>query len=460
MTAALRRTATVLVLGTLLVLAGCERPPVDVVQRGYRGTGMDEIYNPRTVDALAAKNVLPPDTPPVPAAGPTAGQVFQNVKVLNDLSVGEFSRLMVSITAWVAPQQGCTYCHQGDNMASDALYTKVVARRMLQMTQHINADWKSHVVDTGVTCYTCHRGNPVPANTWTRAPAQTPAYAGNKAGQNTPAPAIGLTSLPYDPFTPFLDQAENIRVVGGTALQTGNRRSIKQAEWTYSLMVHMSQSLGVNCTYCHNSRSFADWQASSPPRATGWYGIRMVRDLNEQFLNPLASVFPPARLGPGGDSQKVNCATCHQGAYKPLYGASMLPNHPELAKIRAVVASASAPLAAAASSAPAAGLSAELLFAVGSPALTDEAQKALAPLIDALKADATAKVTLSGFHSATGDPAQNEELAKQRALAVRAAIETAGIAGDRIVLDKPQTAEANVAGEDPRARRVDVMVMK
>jgi mono/diheme cytochrome c family protein len=25
-----------------------------------------------------------------------------------------------------------------------------------------------------------------------------------------------------------------------------------------------------------------------------------------------------------GDVAKVNCATCHQGAYKPLYGASML----------------------------------------------------------------------------------------------------------------------------------------
>ncbi|MDM0113800.1 photosynthetic reaction center cytochrome PufC [Variovorax sp. J22R133] len=449
-------------LGALALLVGCfERPPVDAVQRGFRGTGMDQIYNPRSVQQQAAINGLPPDTPPMPAVGPTAGQTFQNVKVLNDLSVGEFSRLMVSITAWVAPQQGCTYCHAGNDMASDALYTKVVARRMLQMTQHINADWKNHVADTGVTCYTCHRGQPVPANTWTVGPSQKAAYSGNKAGQNTPLPTSGMTALPYDPFTPFLQQANNIRVVGGEALQNGNRISIKQTEWTYGLMVHMSESLGVNCTYCHNTRSFADWETSTPPRATAWYGIRMARDLNLNYLDPLAPTFPAARLGAGGYSPKINCATCHQGAYKPLYGQSMLPNHPELAKVRAVVATG-APAAPAAPTAPAASgsASAEVLFAVGSKAVSDDGTKALGAVIDALKADATARVTLSGFHSATGDTATNEELAKQRAFAVRDALQAAGIAQDRIVLEKPQVAEANVAGEDPRARRVEVAVMK
>lgn len=455
--------------GVLLLLAGCERPPIDVVQRGYRGTGMQEVYNPRTVETQAAKNALPADSPPAPAAGPTAGQVFQNVKVLNDLSVGEFTRLMVSMTAWVAPQQGCTYCHQGENMASDAVYTKVVARRMLQMTQHLNADWKTHVADTGVTCYTCHRGNPVPLNTWTMGEPQKAAYAGNKAGQNAPAASVAMASLPNDPFSPFLDKGENVRVVGATALQNGNRQSIKQAEWTYGLMMHMSQSLGVNCTYCHNTRSFADWETSAPPRAVAWYGIRMVRDLNTQYLDPLTPLFPAARLGPAGDAPKINCATCHQGAFKPLYGASMLPNHPELAKVRAVVQGASAPAAeaatatAATASGAAAGLPAagvDVLFATGSSTVSPEAAQALAPAIAALKADAAARVSLSGYHSASGDTAQNEDLAKQRAMAVRDALVAAGVAAERIVLDKPQSAAANVAGEDPAARRVQMAVIK
>jgi photosynthetic reaction center cytochrome c subunit len=37
---------------------------------------------------------------------------------------------------------------------------------MLQMTQYINSEWKTHVADTGVTCYTCHRGQPVPSALW------------------------------------------------------------------------------------------------------------------------------------------------------------------------------------------------------------------------------------------------------------------------------------------------------
>lgn len=453
-----RMCAAAAVTGTLALLAGCERPPVDAVQRGYRGTGMEVVYNPRNVEAHAAQNVLPADSPPAPAAGPTAGQVFQNVKVLNDLSVAEFTRLMVSMTAWVAPQQGCTYCHQGDNMASDGLYTKVVARRMLQMTQHLNADWKSHVADTGVTCYTCHRGNPVPLNTWTQPAPPRPAYAGNKAGQNAPAQSVAFSSLPNDPFSPFLDKGENIRVIGPTALQNGNRQSIQQTEGTYGLMMHMSQSLGVNCTYCHNTRSFSDWEGSAPQRAVAWYGIRMVRDLNTQFLEPLAPAFPAARLGPAGDGPKVNCETCHQGSFKPLYGASMLPNHPELGKVRAVIQNASAPATDAPAAAGAAG--ADVLFAVGSSAISPEATQALAPTIAALKADATARVSLSGFHSASGDPAQNEELAKQRALAVRDALVAAGIATDRIVLDKPQSTAANISGEDPSARRVQMALIK
>jgi photosynthetic reaction center cytochrome c subunit len=361
------------------------------------------------------------------------------------------------MTAWVAPDQGCSYCHKaGEDFSADTLYTKVVARRMLEMTRHINTDWKTHVADTGVTCYTCHRGQNVPANVWFAPPADTHAagMVGNRAGQNAPAPSVAYASLPNDPFGAYLDQPNEIRVVGTTALPTGNRQSTKQTEFTYGLMMHMSQSLGVNCTYCHNTRSFASWDASTPQRATAWYGIRMVRDLNLQYLDPLAGVFPANRLGPTGDVPKANCATCHQGAFKPMYGASLLKTHPELAGVRAAVVpgdAASAPAAVSSNSAV-------LLFAVGSPALAADAAKGLEPLVAALKADPAAKVTVSGYHSASGDLAQNQELAKQRAFAVRDALKAAGIAEDRVVLQKPQSAEANLAGEDPKARRVELAV--
>jgi photosynthetic reaction center cytochrome c subunit len=55
-----------------------------------------------------------------------------------------------------------------------------------------------------------------------------------------------------------------------------------------------------------------------------------VRDLNTNYLDPLHGTFPGARLGPEGDSPKVNCATCHAGVYKPLFGVSMAKDFPEL----------------------------------------------------------------------------------------------------------------------------------
>lgn len=447
------------VLSAAALLAGCERPPIEVVQHGFRGTGMAEIYNPRTLATQAKLNEVPATIAPATPGGPPAAQIYQNVQVLNDLTVGEFSRLMVAMTAWVAPEQGCTYCHNVQNFASDENYTKVVARKMLQMTRKINTDYKSHVAETGVTCYTCHRGNNIPTNVWFKAPheARTDAMIGDKAGQNTVSLVANQSSLPFDPFTPLLLGTEDIRVNGTTALPTGNRHSIKQAEWTYSLMTHMSTSLGVNCTYCHNSRSFANWAESPPQRITAWYGIRMVRDLNTQYMEPIEKVFPAHRLGPSGDVAKANCSTCHQGAFKPLYGASMLKDHPELAGPKpALAAPATGEPVADAAAAPAG--SATVFFAVGSSVLTDDAAKKLDAVLQGLAGNTASKAVISGFHSASGDLKQNQELAKQRAFAVRDLLKARGIGGDRVLLEKPQSAEANLSGEDPQARRVDVAV--
>ena len=222
-------------------------------------------------------------------------------------------------------------------MALAALYTKVVARRMLQMTRDINTKWKAHVGVTGVTCYTCHHGQQIPSKAWFLDPGPPPAHGlmMTATGKNIPAGIAGLSSLPYDPLTPFLLDDQAIRDQGTTALPTGNRQSIKQAEWTYSLMMYFSSSLGVNCTYCHNTASFQSWDLSPPTRATAWYGIRMARELNNSYLVPLTHTFPADQRGPTGDVGKVGCATCHRGAFKPLFGESMLKDYPELGRPRA-----------------------------------------------------------------------------------------------------------------------------
>ena len=323
-------------LGALVVtatlVAGCERPPTTTVQRGFRGTGMEAVYNPRTLAAVYDENQLPEVQAPASPDGPKAGEIYQNVQVLKDLSVGEFTRVMLAMTAWVAPaDQSCTYCHQGE-MSSDGLYTKVVARRMLQMTREINTKWTAHVGKTGVTCYTCHHGQQSPAKAWFTdpGPAAVHGVAAGRVGKNIPARIAGLSSLPFDPLTPFLVGSEQIRDQGPTALPTGNRQSIKQMDWTYSLMMYFSSSLGVNCTYCHNTASFQSWDMSPPTRVTAWHGIRMVRDLNNHYMLPLTQTLPADQRGPTGDVGKVGCATCHRGVYKPLFGESMLKDYPEL----------------------------------------------------------------------------------------------------------------------------------
>ena len=132
----------------------------------------------------------------------------------------------------------------------------------------------------------------------------------------------------------------------------------------------------------------------------------------------------------------------------------------------------SAPVAAAAAAAPALHASApvaamsdsasiavvdgvvKFYFATGKAEVADGAAAALA---DVAKAVAEGKkAVVSGYHDASGDPAKNEELAKQRALAVRDALTALGVAEDKVELQKPAQTQAD--GPPAEARRVEVTV--
>ena len=78
-----------------------------------------------------------------------------------------------------------------------------------------------------------------------------------------------------------------------------------------------------------------------------------------------------------------------------------------------------------------------------------------ATLADLVKgAKTSGKAVISGFHDATGNPAQNAELAKQRALVVRDALMAAGLAESQIELKKPEQVVGS--GSDAEARRVEI----
>lgn len=315
------------------LLAACERPPVESEQIGFRGTAMGDVTNPRDP---APELGYPQALPAAPAVGPTAGEVYENVQVLGDLTVPEFARFMTSITAWVSPDEGCVYCHVGEDFANEDIYTKVVSRRMIQMTQHINAEWGDHVGDNGVNCYTCHRGLNVPEYIWFGEGDSTygnRAFAGWRDGQNIPLASTAYSTLPSDPFTRFLTSPDqgSLRVASSGPFPEPGSLSIKDTEWQYALMMHYSTALGVNCTHCHNTASFQNWQQSTPARTTAWHGQNMVRALNDEYLIPLGPEYPDERLGPHeGDPPKANCATCHQGVNKPLGGADAVSAYPSL----------------------------------------------------------------------------------------------------------------------------------
>ncbi len=348
-----QRTALVAVGGLgLALLAGCEIGPKQSTQTGYRGTGADQIVDVKHAVKTAA---IPPEPYPLPPdGGQKAGEAYQNVKVLSGVSTERFNHLMAEISQWVAPpEQGCAYCHNPENMASDEKYTKVVARRMIQMTQQINSTWSPHVQKVGVTCYTCHRGNGVPQYKWAL-PAGAPhpgSIRGDRHNQNELSADAAYSDLPTTGFADYLLDAKTIRVNTTQALPKydGKGASVQTAEESYGLMMHMSKSLGVNCTFCHNTRAFAAWNLSRPQRVTAWYGIRMVRDVNNAYISSLQSVFPDNhdRKGPHGDPYKVNCMTCHQGQNLPLGGVSLMAQAPALwGPVAAYTKGAAAPAAA------------------------------------------------------------------------------------------------------------------
>ena len=146
-------------------------------------------------------------------------------------------------------------------------------------------------------------------------------------------------------------------------------------------------------------------------------------------------------------------STCSETADKsatappPKAPAATAPAAPPSAATAPPAATTAAPAAAMS------GLPAKIYFDVGSATLSDDAKKAIAAAADAAK-QAGGKVELTGYTDKTGDPANNEELAKNRAVAVKDALVTAGLAESAIAMKPP--AFVTGGGNDNEARRVEI----
>ena len=127
------------------------------------------------VAGAGARTVAQGQTPP-PGGPPQGrgGQAPTNLKVLpKEMTGPQVMALMRTFTAALGVT--CTECHVSQqDRASDDKPLKGTARKMLQMTMHINDE---HLKGVGeppaagttiangkVTCYTCHRGARKPLN--------------------------------------------------------------------------------------------------------------------------------------------------------------------------------------------------------------------------------------------------------------------------------------------------------
>ncbi|HVG29314.1 MAG TPA: photosynthetic reaction center cytochrome c subunit family protein [Pyrinomonadaceae bacterium] len=107
------------------------------------------------------------------AAERTAGQVYKNIQVFNDLPASQLPTVMNFMAGSLGVK--CSHCHSGP-FERDDKPAKQAARRMIRMVFDLNRG--SFGGASAVTCYTCHRGRPTPvsvpavgANPWQGAAA-------------------------------------------------------------------------------------------------------------------------------------------------------------------------------------------------------------------------------------------------------------------------------------------------
>ena len=137
-----------------------------------------------------------------------------------------------------------------------------------------------------------------------------------------------------------------------------------------------------------------------------------------------------------------------------IHGPKMTGHAAAAPAVAVAVAPATAPAVDGASVKVENGL-VKFYFASGKADVAAGGTEALSEIIKAVTGGK--KAVISGYHDATGDPAQNAELAKQRALAVRDLLKASGVAEDKVELKKPEQTKAD--GPAAEARRVEVTLM-
>ena len=177
---------------------------------------------------------------------------------------------------------------------------------MLQMTQHINADWKTPRRRHRRHLLHLPPRQPVPANIWferRRTPRSRRRCSATRPARTRPTPSVGYASLPYDPFTTFPRRHdEHPRRRRRPRCRAGNRR-VDQADRgdlrPDDAHVEVARrQLHLLPQHALVRRLGLEHAAARDRLVRHPHGARPQRRL---YLDSLTGVFPPNRLGPHGD---------------------------------------------------------------------------------------------------------------------------------------------------------------
>jgi len=105
-----------------------------------------------------------------------------------------------------------------------------------------------------------------------------------------------------------------------------------------------------------------------------------------------------------------------------------------------------------------AGFPAKVYFDTGSASVGTEGSQTIMAVASAIKTD-NAKVVVTGYTDRSGDSAKNEELAKNRAMAVHDALTAAGVLDANIEMKPPLFVEAGGGPASAEGRRVEINKM-
>ncbi len=217
-----------------------------------------------------------------------------------------------------------------------------------------------------------------------------------------------------------------------------------------SVRANLGKAKFVACAACHGPDGKGNQALGAPDLTRGLfvYGPAVEAHVTDMIMNGRTGVMPAwdAKFTP----EQINVLTAYVwGKGGGVAGAK-----------------AAAPAAAAASAAPAAAQGddaasvtvdngvVKFFFATGKADIASGADKALADVIAGVQAGK--KAVVSGYVDSTGNAAQNAELAKQRAFAVRDQLKALGVTEDKIELKAPENIEA---GAGRQARRVEVSLV-